>query len=197
VDLSAAFAAVTLAALSAHQERIDALIDQVRRAAAEAFDVSFVRGIEREPFRLGDDPYWVTDRPGISIVPDVGRLVDRVLPLQLRRTRLRTRMAREADHLVVRNAENLRWAILRGLDDAFRGASLRLEQRLEQAIAATRAVIGDALARRRDRSFAVQPEIDNLASAHSTLAPLLQRFTDRACPGIAAQAPSPVPGGRS
>jgi hypothetical protein len=195
-DLIAGFATDTLWALSAHQDRIDALVEQVRCAAAEAFDISFARPGEGEPFRLGEDPYWVTERLGTSVIPDVGRLVDRLLPLRVRRSRLRARLAREADHLVIRNAENLRWAILRGLEEAFRSAATRLEQHLEQAIDATRGVIRDALARRQDHSFAAQPEIDRLVAAQTSLAGLLERLTDRKCNEVEAHVPFPVAGGR-
>ncbi|MFY9893555.1 MAG: hypothetical protein WAK63_05395 [Xanthobacteraceae bacterium] len=71
----------------------------------------------------------------------------------------------------MRNAENLRWAILRGFDETFRKATARLE-RLDETIKATRGVIEDAVARRRDRSFAVKAELDRLTSAAASLAAL-------------------------
>jgi hypothetical protein len=72
----------------------------------------------------------------------------------------------------VRNAENLRWAILRGLDETFRRATARFEERLDETITATRDVIGDAVARRCDRSFAVALELDRLTNAAASLAAL-------------------------
>jgi KaiC/GvpD/RAD55 family RecA-like ATPase len=81
-------------------------------------------------------------------------------------------MTRQADELAIRNGENLRWAILRGLDDTFRKAVAQFEERLDEAIAATRNVIRDALARRRDEAFSVQPELDRLAAASELLAVL-------------------------
>jgi GTP-binding protein EngB required for normal cell division len=195
-ELSSAVGADTVAALSAHQDRIDALIEQVRHTAARAFDVALPRGSSREPFQLGQDPYWVTDRLGASLIPDVGRLLDRLLPLSLRRRRMRARLARQADELVVRNAENLRWAIVRGLDDTFRGAAARLDERLGQAISATRGVIKDALARRQDQSFAVRPEIEHLASARSALAALLRGLTDRSGDEVDADVPPSAAGRR-
>ena len=62
----------------------------------------------------------------------------------------------------MRNAENLRWAILRGMDETFRKAGARFDEQLDDAIRATRNVIGDALGRRRDTSFAVEPEVIRL-----------------------------------
>ena len=85
-------------------------------------------------------------------------------------------MVRQAEELVIRNAENLRWAIWRGLDDTFRKATAQFEERLDETIATTRDVIKDALARRQDRSFAVQPELDRLAAAATSLASLREEL---------------------
>ena len=85
-------------------------------------------------------------------------------------------MIRQANELIVRNAENLRWAILRGLDETFRKATAQFEERLDETIRATRDVIRDALARRRDQSFAVQPEIDRLVEASASLASLREEL---------------------
>lgn len=75
-----------------------------------------------------------------------------------------------AQELTVRNGENLRWAILRGLDETFRKATGHFEERLDEAIDVTRRVIGEALERRRDQSFAVKPELDRLVAAAASLA---------------------------
>jgi hypothetical protein len=106
------------------------------------------------------------------LIPDPSRLIDPLLPVRLRRSRLRARIIRQADELIVRNAENLRWAILRGLDETFRKATARFEERLDETIKATRDVIEDAVARRRDRSFAVKAELDRLTSAAASLTAL-------------------------
>ncbi len=170
--LVSAFAADAGAALHGCEGRVNTLIDRVRRTAAEIFDVPLAPDTEHEAFELGEDPYWVTESTSAKLIPDPSRLIDRLLPARLRRPRLRARMIRQADELIVRNAENLRWAILRGLDETFRKATAQFEERLDETIRATRDVIEDALVRRRDRSFAVQPELDRLAEAAVSLASL-------------------------
>ena len=153
--LVSAFAADAGAALLGCQGRVNALVDRVRRTAAEIFDVPLGLDTEHEAFELGEDPYWVTESTSATLIPDPSRVIDRLLPAKLRRSRLRARMIRQADELIVRNAENLRWAILRGLDETFRKATAQFEERLDETIRATRDVIRDALTRRRDESFAV------------------------------------------
>jgi hypothetical protein len=152
------------------------LVNSVRRTAAEIFEVSFAKYTEHEEFQLGEDPYWVTQSVGSTLIPDPGRLLDALLPWMWRRARLRLRIVREADQLVVRNAENLRWAILRGLDDTFRKATGQFEQRLDRAIAATKGVIDDAVARRRDQSLAVSPEVARVNGAIASVAALREEF---------------------
>ena len=170
--LANAFTADAGAALRGCQDRVNALINRVRQTAAQIFDVPLGPDIEPDVVELGEDPYWVTESTRMMLIPDPSRLIDCILPANLRRSRLRGRMIRQADELVVRNGENLRWAILRGLDENFRKATAQFEERLDEIIGATRNVISDALARRREQSFAVQPELDRLATAGASLASL-------------------------
>ncbi len=156
--------------LANHQRRVDALVDQVRGTAAEMFDVMFASEAEPEAFRLAQEPYWVTERINSMIIPDFSRLIDRFLPTGLRRRRRRGRIIEETNELILRNAESLRWAILRGLDESFRAAAAQLEARLDDAITATNGVIEDALARRYDRSFATEAALDRLGRSIEALA---------------------------
>ena len=177
-----AFAADAGAALRSYQDRIQGLVDRVRQTAAQIFEVALGPDREREEFQLGEDPYWITESIGGSLIPDPSRLVDRLLPAGLRRSRLRGRMMRRAEQLIIRNAENLRWAILRGLDETFRKAAAQFEERFVQTIKGTRDVIREALERRREQSFSVAPELDRLAAAAATLAALRQEFGGKQLP---------------
>ena len=132
--LVSTFAADAGAALRGYQDRIDALVDRVRQTAAEIFDVPLGPDTEHEAFELGEDPYWVTESTSATLIPDPSRLIDRLLPAKLRGLRVRAHMIRQADELIVRNAENLRWAVLRGLDETFRKATAQFEKRLDETI---------------------------------------------------------------
>ena len=170
--LAAASAADVDAALTACRERVDTLVQEVRRTAAQLFDMPLARGTESEPFALAEDPYWLTEGASPSLIPDPSRLVDRLLPLRLRRARVRGRMIREMNEVVVRNCENLRWAIWRGLDETFRKATARFDARLDAAISITSGLLNAAVARRRDQSSTVEPEIMRLICAGELLARL-------------------------
>jgi GTP-binding protein EngB required for normal cell division len=161
-----------------HQRRIDDLIDAVRQTATEIFDVPFRQRVESDSFEFGEEPYWVTGNIEMRLISDPGRLIDRFLTKGLRARRLRSRLVAQANELIVRNAENLRWAILRGIDETFRRAVLTFEERLDDAIATTRGVIHEALARRRGQLFAVDSDLNRLNRAIDVLAKLHQELAE-------------------
>jgi hypothetical protein len=152
-----------------HKLRVDGLIDDIRRTAAEMFDVTFAPEREPDSFSLTEEPYWVTERTMTTLIPDYGRLFDRLSPPSVRRRRGRARLIGQTNEMIVRNAENLRWAILRGVDETFRAALVHFEARLADAIGTTKGVIEDALARRRDQSFGLNETLDRLSRSTDAL----------------------------
>jgi hypothetical protein len=185
-SLVSKFAADAGAALRGCKGRVDALVDRVRRTAAKIFNIPLGAETEHEVFELGEDPYWVTDKTRVSLIPDPSALIDTVLPAAVRRARIRARMVKLAEELIVRNAENLRWAIMRGLDETFRRATAQFEDRLDETIEATRGVIQNALAWRQDQSFAVRPELERLAGAEASVASLLEELRESHDSGMGA-----------
>ena len=93
--------------LADHRRRIDALVDQVRRTAAEMFDVSFAPEAGPEVFRLAQEPYWVTERINSTLIPDLGRLIDRFLPNGLCRRRRRGRLIHRSSTMAPCRPANL------------------------------------------------------------------------------------------
>jgi hypothetical protein len=152
-------------------------LEVVSEVVAKIFEVPLSPAAERESFALGEDPYWVTESASETLIPDPSSLIDRLLPTNLRRARLRARMNRQAGKLITRNIENLRWAIWRGLDETFRKAIAQFEERLDEATKLTRDVIEDALARRSGQSFAVKP-LDRLLAATASLSTLRRELQD-------------------
>ena len=56
----------------------------------------------------------------------------------------------QTDELIVRNAENLRWALLRGVNETMLQAAEYFDEQMGQAIDATKGVIEDALCPTRE-----------------------------------------------
>jgi hypothetical protein len=158
--------------LASFQQRIDADVASVKRASARVFQTPFNESSEVSGFALRHEPYWLTLETRAGLSPDSGRWLERFLPKAQRARRTQGRMLAQIDELVVRNSENLRWALLRGADETFRDATANLQARLDDAVQATRGVIEEALLRRRDASFAIDANLERLNLANETLAAL-------------------------
>jgi hypothetical protein len=173
-DFANAFSKEAHDILADHKHQVDALVDEIRRTTAEMFDVALAPECEPGGFRLGEEPYWITERLASTLIPDCRRMLDHFLPAASRRRRRRAHIVEQANEMIIRNAENLRWAMLRGIDETFRAAATHFEDRLAEAIGATKRIIEEALARRRDRSFASEATLDRLDRSMDALA-LAQR----------------------
>ena len=175
-EFSTSFVAIVNSALLDHQKRIGSLIDEVRRTAGKLFDAPFQPGFEPESYSLGEDPYWVTEKIQTALLPDASGLVDRMLPLQVRLGRRRVRILLQIDELILRNAEKLRWALLRGIDETFRRASCQFEEHLDHAIATTNGIVRDAFDRRQRDKQAISDELSGLRKKESLLRELQTQF---------------------
>lgn len=158
-ELIGSFSADVNAAFVAHQRRFEGLIDDVRKAVADIFEIQLYHGDEDTAFELTNDPYWVTQYIQESLIPNPSGLIDRLLPRSIRRSRLRNRIVKTTNELVLRNTGNLHWALLQSINDTFRKASSQFEERLNAAIQATKKVIEATLERRHARTVEVEPEI--------------------------------------
>ena len=145
-----------------YQLQIDALISDVRRTAADIFKVAYAFRDGTEGFRLNQEPYWLTERVQTGLLPDLSPFVDRFLPKIVRIRRERQRIIGQATELIIRNAENLRWAILRGLEETFRALAAHFDEMLQEAVRATKGVVDEALERRAQRSFENAPILESL-----------------------------------
>jgi GTP-binding protein EngB required for normal cell division len=161
-EIAEAITAQAGGVLASHRERVNALVDAVRRASAEAFAFPFAPSSADEPFHHGKAPYWVTQDWGSGLAAGAEKVIDRLLPKTLRRLRAIARIERQIEETVLRNAENLRWTMLRGIDETFNGATAELETRLDEAIAATETVIDAAMNERSRQSASLDPEIAQL-----------------------------------
>ena len=97
-------------------------------------------------------------------------MVDRFLSAAVRYRRIRDRLLEDVAALSLRNVENVRWAMLRNLGDAFRRFASALDERLEQTIDATRGAVKTAHLRRRENLQTVETGIRRLEEKESELA---------------------------
>ncbi len=165
------------AGLRPHRDRTDALLDQLRTRAAELFDIPYRQHEPTSEFKLVQHPYWVTQTYSTSFLPNPARLVDKLTPARTRIKRIRNRLADEIETLVLHNVENLRVTTRTSLDRTLREFSAELENRFDEALAATRGAIA-AATHKREENADVPAEIARLEKIKAELRNLQNRMTE-------------------
>ncbi len=136
------------ARLKDHEQRTDDLIESIRKAAAELFDIPYHAPNGERVYEPVRKPYWVEHDWDSSFSPVSAEIIGRFLPQSLRENRARDRLKKQIDTLVIRNLENLRWETLQNIDAAFRKYGRDLDTNLGLTIKATHGAIRSALAER-------------------------------------------------
>ncbi|MFQ5698463.1 MAG: dynamin family protein [Myxococcota bacterium] len=162
-ELSREFHAEVRRVFAPHVERAESLVTEVRRHAAEIFDVDLDPRGPRVEFDPAERPYWVTHRWRSSLSPLPPAALDRLLPSGVRRRRIERRFRANLEDLVVHNVENLRWQTLQGLDQTFRRFTRELGERMDEVIEATRGAIETSIRLRKERVGEVAAERSRLA----------------------------------
>ena len=151
------------ASLEAHRNQATALITGVRKAAAEIFEVPHISYGDAEVLHIRHKPFWITEEYNLAIglVPE-GAL-DKFLPRAILAQRLKRRLERNAQVIVLRNVENLRWTLLQTIEDVFRNFASDMDQQLTKAIEATKGAIAAAYNCRIERASEVELERKRLS----------------------------------
>ncbi len=163
------------AALEPHRARAAALVDAVRAAAAELFEISQPAPESTEIFELVADPAWVTHRWPVTLNPIPPTLTDRLVPEAVRNKRIRKRLFDQVEALVRRNVENLRWTAYQSIDVTFRRFGRILDERLAATIAATQGATRATLERRRQAEGVAAEEAARIAAAIAKLEAIRNR----------------------
>jgi len=154
--------------LAVHQERGDALISKVRQRAADLLAIPFAAPEASDAFVAKKSPFWVTD-PRESLSPVPAGALDAVLAPVARWRRVRDRLSRQVDEVVLRNVENLRWTIRQNLEEAIRGFQMGLDERLRLSQIATREALELGLNRRQRRQDEAKDELVQLTEVDARL----------------------------
>lgn len=189
-EASRKFKAHVTETLQPHQQRADDLIERVRKAAADLFDISYHAPDSSEVFETKSRPYWVQRKhvPSLPIViPEEdldkvlaklhskirskfqSKLVGKLLPENMMKDRRKKRLYRQIETLVNHNVESLRWATLQNLRDAFQRFGAVLDQRFQETIAATHGAIHAAYIKRKEHSEAIVADLSRFAEAATEL----------------------------
>jgi GTP-binding protein EngB required for normal cell division len=163
-----------------HQGRVDELIALVRQTAADLMEIPFHALPSEEAFVPRRDPFWVTTARTVALSPIPPDTMDRLLPVSIRRKRLRKRLLKEIDAALIRNVENLRWVTIQNLEDAFRHFRSELDEGLTMSLVATRGAMKAALHQSTQHSQAVEAEIADSQAASAKLFAIEQELGKRA-----------------
>jgi len=155
--------------LSPRQEGIDDLAESIREAASGIFDIAHQKRERSATFAMTRPPHWVSHEWSATLGAIPADVFDRLLPQPLRQSRLRKRVMAQVEALVVRNVENLRWALLQDLDDLFRRFRSDIDARFEDTRSATLGAIRAAKTQRAERQDLVAKEIVRLQFVEADL----------------------------
>jgi GTP-binding protein EngB required for normal cell division len=158
--------------LQFHQYKANDLIEAVRSAAAEIFEIPYHPGERTRYFELNPEPYWVTHQWDDSLSPIPPEWIDRLLPRRIRENRIHRRLLRLIHLLIQRNVENLRWATLQNLDNTFRRFTVEFDQRLQDTINATQGAIKTTILKRSEQVDKISEEIMLLKKSATELSNL-------------------------
>ncbi|MDH7594201.1 MAG: dynamin family protein [Methanomicrobiales archaeon] len=177
-DVTRHFDAELFSILSGHRERAFRLVESIREAASNIFDIPHHTSAAPRPLALAREPYWVTRRSWSGMLSAVSPdLFERALPRQMREQRVRARIMREIQSLVVQNVENLRWATLQNIDAAFRAFARELDEELAQTVEATHGAIAAAYTRKKERNEEIAGRAALLQKTSAELQSLIGEFT--------------------
>jgi hypothetical protein len=163
--------------LAGHVGQAETVIAAVRNNAAELFDIPYATRETADSFVAAREPYWVTQKWHETLLPLGGGFIDRFLPPIAARRRATRRLSAEVDDLIARNIENLRWATLQNIDEAFRRFSGWFDERLAEAIAATRGAITAAQESRQRRAGDAEADLQRLRSVQEQIDALLTHLS--------------------
>ena len=138
--------------LTQHQLRSNRLIEQVRKIAAELFDIPYHAPLAGRSYTKFEISGWSNDLFISDMDPLGQRLSRKFLTQKYRRKRTVKRLREEGLKLLNQNVEQINWALRRGLDESFRQFGVELSEQLEKTITATRKAMEVALSKSESQS---------------------------------------------
>lgn len=159
--------------LAAHQKRADALIDQVRRTAADLMQISVTGSAGSDVIEIEREPYWVEPEAPASLIAISTETFARFLPKSVRRRRAERQLIEATDRAVLRNIGNLEWSMRQNIEDAFRRFEWSVGERLAHALEETLGVMQVAVERHRQRSQDVKESVERCLAGLAELDDIL------------------------
>ena len=140
-----------LDALAPHEQRMEQLIETLRKTAADLFQVPYRPLHHENALETARRPYWVLNTWNTDAIPMLKSMDQRL------------------DDLVRRNVENLRWSTMQNVNISFARFATRIKERLKETVAATKGAMKTAGSRKKNHGETVAEELYRLEKVAGNL----------------------------
>lgn len=172
-----------------HCREMEALIDRVRRTAADLFEVPCLEDVALDRLEPVREPRAIGHRFVTSFLEVAETWLFQWLPQSWQAKRFARQWEETINYLVARNVEELRWTTRQNLEETLRRFQVRMETQLEAVIGDIRNALRTALDRQARREAVRIPELRRLEDFRQRLE---QMLADLALPGKPTSYGSPV-----
>ena len=162
------------AAALEHRKRAGALIELVRKTAADLLDIEAAPPRNEEVFQFRREPYWVAPEPSLSMIDVSAGALSRLLPAALRQRRAKEQLVGDTERAALRNVANLDWSLRQNIEESMRDFEAALSNQLGQALRATREALRIAIEKRAARSAAIENEVAEAKRVVEALSAILE-----------------------
>jgi len=163
------------AIINEHQSRVNEIINSVRNNAADIFKIPFQAQETIEGLVIAREPCWVLHLWNATLLPVPEELIDKLIPGKMRERRIRNRLERQIDTLVLNNVENLRWSILQNIDSTFRKIKNDLDEQFTYITDITSKVIEATIEKRKNYEIESSTELIQLENMKKKLEDIIKQ----------------------
>ncbi|MBN1690070.1 MAG: dynamin family protein [Dehalococcoidia bacterium] len=153
------------ATLGSYQQQLIELVESVRKAAADIFEISYIRSCGEDILEMKHKPFWVTEGWRVNWSPLPENWTESLLPGKMRMRRLRKRLVEDIDAIISHNVGNLRWATVCNITDSFYAFGRELDRQIQRTIDSTEGAINAAHKKRIEKSDSIDPELNKIHTA--------------------------------
>jgi len=151
--------------INLYRQQLFDLVDEVRKTAADIFDIQYIGTGGEDFFELKHEPFWVTDEWRVNWSPLPENFMENLLPANVRIKRIKKRLSEDIDAIISLNVGNLRWSLVCNITDSFYIFTQEIDKQIQAAIESTTNAISAAQKKRLDKSIDIQPELNKLNDA--------------------------------
>ncbi len=161
-----------------HQQRIESLIDSIRKTASELFEIPYTNRRLFAPLKIASAPYWVTHSWQASLLMVSPAFIDKFLTRQMRQERILKRLKEQVNDLVIRNMENLRWSLFQTIDKEFRSFSNMLDEQYKETVNVLHGATSAVMKKRKEHTSGIREEAERLQNRSKEIKKILEKINN-------------------